>query len=878
MFSLTLAGKFFSSSATAAGNVPEQPAGGNALATLAPGHARNLGPWPGPGVGPNAALAAFRRSDYSGLTLDPAGKRLLFFGGGHGPCQLTDIRAFDLATLTWSSLYPPTPWADMVQANVTRYGAFAVPNKNPVPCARHTYTGSVVLGGRFYLFASSFAYVEQINGPIPNASFFNDVRLCWFDLAAGKWAWSKLHQQIGHHFACGACAAGDKALIVSPWSDAWIYDPATDSKKQLPMTCGSGGPAVVHFPPNGKYYALYPDYSVYEIDLPKSTAVKLVTTDQVTQSKDGMAGYTNYTYDPVNHLIGGDLKGGRYVVFDPTTKAWSQQSVAVEPGSSGTPSTVFFCAAHDPLSGCNISLGLDGNTWAYRPALRASVRAAKPAATHAATPAVSGRVQMSDKDNDGPNWTYANIIALRPWVHPGGDWRDANDVAQGRNPCAMSPPVSSLGDFSFDCTALVRRLVGDNTAIYLHPFKGGLRFGNPRLVVDGKSMPVLVQCYLDRSAGVVPGSRPYGMLSPAIVKFDLPSVTDVTSATLTLTALQVGAESVLAADYLDSPSFMPHGSRIEGIAATVARDPELATHADVLLYDNFTSADYIARNYIGGTTPHKTEVVDWPQYGIKAMRVWATTQAQKLVGARRAAEPKTQVVNGVTVNPPYARDVGNGYTHLFLRYLLEVGDDLPAGMTELGMKLPGFDGLYDLSTSGANTGAQPPDGWNATFAHTKCSPSNPGYYRLLTYHFSSAKGSKYPYGAAYPPTDGYLHPGINCIEEEVKLNAPGEADGELRVWLDGVLVLELTALVFRNRDSTRIQCIPYLLIYHGGMGLPKAPFHYDIGGVCVAKQYIGPPADLSAKRATVVSRSPSDARKITRSADLARPRAQRRPM
>jgi hypothetical protein len=34
-------------------------------------------------------------------------------------------------------------------------------------------------------------------------------------------------------------------------------------------------------------------------------------------------------------------------------------------------------------------------------------------------------------------------------------------------------------------------------------------------------------------------------------------------------------------------------------------------------------------------------------------------------------------------------------------------------------------------------------------------------------------------------------------------------------------------------------------VYHGGMGLPKAPIHYRIAAIAVAKAYIGPPPELA---------------------------------
>src|SRR5438094_944079 len=70
------------------------------LATLAPGTARRLGSYANPAFTEGAAI-----TDYSSIVLDAEAQRMLLFGGGHGPSQETDIRALDLPTLQWSSLY-----------------------------------------------------------------------------------------------------------------------------------------------------------------------------------------------------------------------------------------------------------------------------------------------------------------------------------------------------------------------------------------------------------------------------------------------------------------------------------------------------------------------------------------------------------------------------------------------------------------------------------------------------------------------------------------------------------------------------------------------------------------------------------------------------
>jgi hypothetical protein len=53
------------------------------------------------------------------------------------------------------------------------------------------------------------------------------------------------------------------------------------------------------------------------------------------------------------------------------------------------------------------------------------------------------------------------------------------------------------------------------------------------------------------------------------------------------------------------------------------------------------------------------------------------------------------------------------------------------------------------------------------------------------------------------------------VEQEIRLNTPGEADGILRVWIDGVQKVDNTGVAFRNRDDVRVQGLLSDIHYHG---------------------------------------------------------------
>lgn len=53
-----------------------------------------------------------------------------------------------------------------------------------------------------------------------------------------------------------------------------------------------------------------------------------------------------------------------------------------------------------------------------------------------------------------------------------------------------------------------------------------------------------------------------------------------------------------------------------------------------------------------------------------------------------------------------------------------------------------------------------------------------------------------------------------CVEQRVAVNAPGRADGELAVWLDGTLYLHYRGFRWRGTDAVRIKRIGLLVYVH----------------------------------------------------------------
>ena len=164
---------------------------------------------------------------------------------------------------------------------------------------------------------------------------------------------------------------------------------------------------------------------------------------------------------------------------------------------------------------------------------------------------------------------------------------------------------------------------------------------------------------------------------------------------------------------------------------------------------------------------------------------------------------------------------------VYARYCLFIEDDVADGMTELGMKLPGLAG----------------DEVSWRMEHGPIAPGNRGLYAAVDYLYDAESGPGFgtidSMGTTFRAGRWYT------VEQYVKLNTPGQSDGVGRVWINGHLTWESTHVRFRNSAASRINQL-HVNVYHGGLGIPKAPIHYRIASIAVSHSYIGPPAVLVA--------------------------------
>ncbi len=139
---------------------------------------------------------------------------------------------------------------------------------------------------------------------------------------------------------------------------------------------------------------------------------------------------------------------------------------------------------------------------------------------------------------------------------------------------------------------------------------------------------------------------------------------------------------------------------------------------------------------------------------------------------------------------------------LRLSYYVRFSDDFDFVK---GGKLPGLFG------GDSQSGGDDPDGTNGFSTRFMWRKNGAG--ELYAYLPTSKKKE---YGTSIGRGQWQFKPGVwYRLEQEVILNQPGLANGQVRVWLDGQQVLNKTGLMFRSTDQLKINGIFFSTFFGG---------------------------------------------------------------
>lgn len=310
-------------------------------------------------------------TDYSRFTYDPLRHQLLMFGGGHASTPRTDVDVFSLATLAWTSAYPPTPEPQLTFANYDPSLARWISTGHPI--ARHTYdqlvldpgTGDLVMLSRGH----AGAYCTGDWG-------WESGRVGHYDPDTRTWSFSPTADNTyggSDPYPAAELDPVSGLIVVVAGNGLWTYDPSTRVRVQRLDYDQDMGYAnnLVYFPPNQRMYyiARGTPTRVWEVTLDRanwsaSTVTQVATTGDVFDSEE-----SGFAYDSWNRVIGGGIQGGTFRAFDPLTSRWSSAIMGVQGPGGPIGTQAFHALDFDPVDGVFLFLtGYDDGSrmWAYR--------------------------------------------------------------------------------------------------------------------------------------------------------------------------------------------------------------------------------------------------------------------------------------------------------------------------------------------------------------------------------------------------------------------------------------------------------------------------------------------------------------------------------
>jgi len=154
-----------------------------------------------------------------------------------------------------------------------------------------------------------------------------------------------------------------------------------------------------------------------------------------------------------------------------------------------------------------------------------------------------------------------------------------------------------------------------------------------------------------------------------------------------------------------------------------------------------------------------------------------------------------------------------------------------------GGKLPGLGG------GTANTGGHPANGKDGWTARIMWRPGG----RIVQYVYHP--GQKTIYGDDLDWEVDGEHPSFQpgqwaCVETRVRMNTPGEDNGEIQSWLDGREALHATGLRFRDVPGLKIDVFYFSTFFGGGdpSWAATKDEHAEFTGFVIGRGPIGPAA------------------------------------
>lgn len=521
-------------------------------------------------------------------------------------------------------------------------------------------------------------------------------------------------------------------------------------------------------------------------------------------------------------------------------------------------------------------------------------------------PTITTGWQLWDGES-GVTHAKFSLSAAIPWRHPGGDWVDADGVAQGTMPYAnLTLPGSHevVTALTFDVTSIKSGM------LFVVGVGGPVKVGR-RENADPALRPVLTLTMADGSivqapcvaSGVTDASTFKGVVGPTAsvgsgvnlaLQFAMPEG-EWTKAVLTLTAVRLFGNCTLSVYEIHPPTALAT-TPVMGLASAYPLDAGIENDPDVYFASSLTDP----AQRLSLFPEHRlvnSEIRNDGNDGVDTLHVhYETNDYTPMVLNHRWSYKKTALPtrgpSGLQIREEVPASEYGPQQHpgtpreMYFRCYFKLKPGYQCHVE--GKKLPGLAGRYGKWNSAgyyqytAGNGGSPTRGtYTATDGYSgwsmrciamvgaqipgnppKPDPGNPYAQRvpLMTYAYHvnmpTNYGETWRWGShkfGWPlleESDTRWY----CIEQHVVINSvvgpfdtlgngTGVPDGVLEAWLDGVKVFEKRDVVFTKHPAIGIDEV-WLDHYHGGTALPEEEHGFAMAALVVARKYIGPMESL----------------------------------
>lgn len=462
----------------------------------------------------------------------------------------------------------------------------------------------------------------------------------------------------------------------------------------------------------------------------------------------------------------------------------------------------------------------------------------------------------------GVSCGFYNSMLSIPWVNKGGDWSDANGVAQGSAPFAIAPVADGIRtptQVSLDVSALIgapglilRRAAGAQSVIRIGMREHATHY--PTLEVTTADGVVVLPVTADASLQFVGANScavnatqrsPTGSISPNVV-IGVRWPADALSARLNIWVLESSSGRSAIEVYRMA---VPRVETSQANAVPVNPAPRIIWQQDFnaecpkywegIGYPVTPNAQWTVdpcpgERYGFGSRPGQSGIYrangqgDVLAQGTTDLMVprgkgWNGTNGLGVV------HHPDKLAQGVEMpNVKLSALAGGELEEAWLRYMVRFGPTFHGFIDGSGGKMPGFKNVIDYC-AGSAVKANGYCGWTLRNGfRIGADPQNPGHghVRIDTYAYHAEQrdytGSSWAgdYHALVPLEQWA------CVEQKVKVNTPGVKDGINQLYIDGRLVLDKRDAYLRGPHPSTMTGNPahgYGDWWYVGDGFPAEP-------------------------------------------------------